>query len=227
MVTNSNSLSENAWIGLKWINDWTRGFQWTDGSKVDYENWSKDSVRNGEVKCARMSLLKNDVGKWIDESCKKTALVVCQKKIVINFDILLNAILKLENDNSAIKSEQKSQMNMLIPVGFVYTQLPDQPQPATLWPTFNWTDVTSTYAGLFFRAEGGGSEKFGSVQQDNSPRLESVYRHVINSTGVNDKGIIQTNSNGNAIFIGWHYFPAFRIPRLYGKWRHASRQPWK
>jgi hypothetical protein len=37
-----------------------------------------------------------------------------------------------------------------------------------------WKDVTSDYAGLLFRAEGGGSEAFGQVQVENSPRLVEV-----------------------------------------------------
>jgi len=32
-----------------------------------------------------------------------------------------------------------------------------------------WKDVTSDYAGLFFRAEGGGSEAFGTLQNENFP----------------------------------------------------------
>ena len=165
---------------------------------MDYQNWSNDSVRNGEVKCARMSLQKNDIGKWIDESCLKSALVVCQKKVVNNIDILTNAIVKLEN-------EQQHQMNMLIPIGFVYTQLPDQSQPANIWPSFNWTDVTSSYAGLFFRAEGGGSEKFGSVQQDNSPKLISVNHDYIPSANPNVKIKITPVAQSEKIFTSWIY----------------------
>ena len=32
-----------------------------------------------------------------------------------------------------------------------------------------WKDVTSDYAGLFFRAEGGGSAPFGVLQSENAP----------------------------------------------------------
>lgn len=37
-----------------------------------------------------------------------------------------------------------------------------------------WTEITSQYAGLFFRVLGAGSAAFGSVQEENSPRLTDV-----------------------------------------------------
>lgn len=65
----------------------------------------------------------------------------------------------------------------LIPVGFVYTQLPDQAPPNMIWPRFSWTEISSDYAGLFFRAEGGNSSSFGALQGDHSPRLLRVHKH--------------------------------------------------
>ena len=53
-----------------------------------------------------------------------------------------------------------------VPVGFIYVQLPHQPEPSELWPTVKWTQVTSQYAGRFFRAEGGDSSSFGYSQDD-------------------------------------------------------------
>ncbi|CAK9251433.1 unnamed protein product [Sphagnum jensenii] len=43
--------------------------------------------------------------------------------------------------------------------------------PTEIWPSMTWKDVTSDYAGLFFRAEGGGSIAFGVEQPQNSNRL--------------------------------------------------------
>jgi hypothetical protein len=65
-------------------------------------------------------------------------------------------------------------LHLLVPISFIYVQLPSQPAPETLWPMVEWKDVTSDYAGLFFRAEGGGSAAFGSIQYENSPRLIEV-----------------------------------------------------
>lgn len=70
-----------------------------------------------------------------------------------------------------------------VPIGFIYVQLPNQPEPRTLWPTVGWSEVSSQYAGLFFRVAGGGAASFGSIQTENSPRLTSV---------------------NNAAFFGWY-----------------------
>jgi hypothetical protein len=53
-----------------------------------------------------------------------------------------------------------------------------------------WKDVTSDYAGLFFRAEGGGSAAFGSIQNENSPRLSQISRI---KDGPTNKGLDQLN----------------------------------
>ena len=64
--------------------------------------------------------------------------------------------------------------NLLIPINFTYTQLPNQSSPHDLWPTLSWTDVTKEYSGLFFRAEGSGSNKFEVVQNADSPRISNI-----------------------------------------------------
>ena len=76
-----------------------------------------------------------------------------------------------------LKSVVTSQGKSTIPIGFLYTQLPNQQAPNQIWPYLEWTDITSQYAGLFFRAEGGGSAAFGYEQNENSPMIEKVY-HV-------------------------------------------------
>lgn len=61
-----------------------------------------------------------------------------------------------------------------VPIGFIYVQLQNQSEPSTLWPTVRWNEVTAQYAGLFFRTVGEGSEAFGTIQAENSPRLVAV-----------------------------------------------------
>ncbi len=63
---------------------------------------------------------------------------------------------------------------MLVPIGFIYVQLLDQPEPKNLWPTVQWADVSSGCAGLFFRVLGGGSTPFGETQNENALRLTEV-----------------------------------------------------
>jgi hypothetical protein len=58
-----------------------------------------------------------------------------------------------------------------VPIGFIYVQLPKEESPAEIWPWMTWNDVSSAYAGVFFRVIGEEAASFGQVQQDNAPRL--------------------------------------------------------
>jgi hypothetical protein len=62
---------------------------------------------------------------------------------------------------------------MTVPIGFIYTQLPKQPEPNTLWPSSKWEDVSKLYAGLFFRVLGENSSDFG-VQEESDRSLTEV-----------------------------------------------------
>lgn len=70
----------------------------------------------------------------------------------------------------------------IVPIGFVYVQLSDQPEPSGLWPQTLWENISSTYAGLFFRVLGGTSAAFGETQNENSPRLSEI-RNLANNNG--------------------------------------------
>jgi hypothetical protein len=79
--------------------------------------------------------------------------------------------LKDTEDDTAVK---KSILDLLdkinsvadaqYPVGYVYTQYPGTSDPATLFGG-TWLNITSLYAGLFFRAEGGSSLAFNAGNQ--------------------------------------------------------------
>ena len=122
-----------------------------------------------------MFLIKSSLGKWIDESCKKTALIVCERKPEINLNNIINLIKSQQKDIDSLQNElaQKSSMNS-VPIGFLYTQLPNQSSPQQLWPNNKWTEITSNYSGLFFRAEGNESEPFGKIQQANQSWIQST-----------------------------------------------------
>jgi hypothetical protein len=62
----------------------------------------------------------------------------------------------------------------LVPLGFIYIQLPNQKEPWILWPKTEWRDISLDYAGLFFCVLGDGSAEFGETQSENSPRLTKV-----------------------------------------------------
>jgi hypothetical protein len=76
--------------------------------------------------------------------------------IVKNNDELMVQVNKLINQSSC-----KS-----IPVGFVYVQFPNCLAPSALGMMGTWSEITSDYAGCFFRANGGNSEAFGTKQSD-------------------------------------------------------------
>lgn len=68
--------------------------------------------------------------------------------------------------NEIVDSKMDHICQKIIPIGFVYSQLPFQKGPKCLWPWAGWQEVTSKYRGHFFRAEGGGSAAFGISQRD-------------------------------------------------------------
>lgn len=54
------------------------------------------------------------------------------------------------------------------PINFIYVQYRGQDAPATLFPGTTWSNVSSTYAGRFFRAEGTVSCTYGSITYSNA-----------------------------------------------------------
>ena len=52
----------------------------------------------------------------------------------------------------------------VMPVGSIYIQLYNQATPASMWGG-TWSNVSSTWAGLFFRAEGGAASAWGTASQ--------------------------------------------------------------
>ena len=81
----------------------------------------------------------------------------------------------LETDKKAMQQDILTLKKSTIPIGFLYTQLPDQSSPQQLWPSLQWTEVTQQYAGLFFRAEGSGSLPFGQTQPSNQSWISDIW----------------------------------------------------
>ena len=71
----------------------------------------------------------------------------------------------------ATKSEIPS---LGMPVGSIYVQFSGQSAPADLFGG-TWSNVSSTYAGLFFRAEGGDAAAFGSIQTGGLPNITGTF----------------------------------------------------
>ena len=157
LATPFNNISNVAWVGLKY-QQVNKSYLWQDDfSNADYNNWADDAVKDGTEPCVQMSLIKSNLGKWTDESCKKTALIICQKNQVITLDVLRHAV-------ESVETKYEKDLASKIPINFIYTQFPYQLTPQGLWPNMKWMEVTNQYSGLFFRAEGGGSLAFEKVQ---------------------------------------------------------------
>ena len=64
-----------------------------------------------------------------------------------------------------------------LPIGATYLQLPSQSAPDDIF-TGTWSNISSSYAGDFFRAEGGRAASFGSGRQNHQFETHAHYhRH--------------------------------------------------
>lgn len=83
-------------------------------------------------------------------------------------------------DDIANKQYVDTQVTNRIPVGFIYVQYPNQTDPTTLFGG-TWQNISSQYAGRFFRAEGGDAVAFGSNQAEGLP---DIYGQLYDSHDV-------------------------------------------
>ncbi len=67
--------------------------------------------------------------------------------------------------NGTVGVWDKMDPSKYYPIGFIYVQFPSQSSPGDLGWYGTWTNVSSTYAGDFFRAEGGDASAFGGGEQ--------------------------------------------------------------
>ena len=97
-----STFSMFAWIGMKYNE---KEYKWVDGMDTEYENWSDEAVRDGEEDCVKMSLMGEQIGKWIDSCCKSRALVVCQRSPELSLNSLKDIIQNMSD--TIIKLEQQ------------------------------------------------------------------------------------------------------------------------
>ncbi len=205
----THNIADTVWIGAK---SSSNKFKWADDSDLSFTNWAQGNPSNKTGNdCVQMVPEGSSMGKWVDEPCNKKNLVVCQNMQIWSLSRLQKTLLDA-------RKELKDALNNLqqnpVPIGFIYAQLPSQPEPQTLWPTVEWKDVTSDYAGLFFRAEGGEAEPFGKVQYGNAPfiYIDQVTNAFSNdnkaSSNLTSSGwspyIYTGSSTGNTVAIRFH-----------------------
>ena len=117
-------------------------------------------------------------------------------------------IIKLERQYLAVTNDKQEraienlnrEIQSIIPLGFLYTQLPDQSPPEKLWPNMKWSEVTQQYSGLFFRAEGGGSEPFGRTQSANYSEISKIRECSYNN---NPKAWTHVTCNTHGVRKDW------------------------
>jgi hypothetical protein len=166
LLFKTHKVVDAVWIGAKYSSN---KFKWIDDSDISFTNWAEGSPKNKtDFGCVQMIPEGSSIGKWVDEPCNKNNKVVCQKKQTWSLSrlqkTLLNARKELQNSLEDVKKNP-------VPIGFIYVQLPNEKSPTEIWPWMTWNDVSSAYAGVFFRVTGGDAASFGQVQEDNAPHL--------------------------------------------------------
>ena len=125
----------------------------------------------------------------------------------------------------------------VMPVGSVYVRFKGQPAPNTLWGG-TWQNISSQYAGEFFRAEGGDAAPFGQSQAEGLPNITGNFvswivdgAFMLTSVGTRG-GINTTGTSWAKSGKGNVNFDASRSSDIYGKSSHntpknSTVQIWK
>ncbi len=201
ILFDNNKIVESVWLGAR-LNTETHKFQWEDKTEPikNYENWAQ-LKNNTDYECLEMIPDGIDKGKWINASCKKKNLVVCQKMQDWSLARLQKEFLSMKQDYELQITKLK---NNPVPIGFIYVQLPSQPEPHTLWPMVEWENVTPEYAGNFLRAEGHGSAKFGEIQEYSLPKISITEADNNPDNAWQTTKVLPLNSCTGYIYTGDH-----------------------
>ena len=92
-----------------------------------------------------------------------------------DFIIVGNPVL-LSDTDYIVYADGRLGVDLAHPVNSIYVQYNGQSDPNTLFKFTTWTDVSSTYNGQFFRANGGDSAEFGTPQQEGLPNITGELR---------------------------------------------------
>ena len=116
-----------------------------------------------------------------------------------------------------------------LPVGTVYVQYPDQSEPASIFGG-TWSNISSQYAGRFFRAEGGNAVAFGSGQAEGLPVPYHDHSFSLSGRyGMNGASITspywgsgdRVRGSGTLTTPGWGNF-GNGATNIYGKSTHVT-----
>jgi hypothetical protein len=195
------------------VYNWTDENEIDGGNQMNYTNWLAGhplpitNTTTNKKDCMQMEPSFDLTGKWISVACRKLAIPVClkyvewdQHKLRHEMTILQNKIKALQTGLNQLQADAATKQGVEdvmktfgkevqnfkdnpVPKGFIYVQFHYQATSNSLWPRTSWEDITSNYAGHFFRALGGGAASFGTSQGDNSPRLTRVNSAMIGARG--------------------------------------------
>jgi hypothetical protein len=174
------------WIGL--FRKSTTEFLWIDETPLQFANWGVGSPteldgRNCVVMQSKFSktnhkdeILKlEDVeGKWKDVSCQSPNYFVCEQPPTWTKLELQLELIATRKELGLLKATVDNIIKNPVPIGFLYTELPNSPSPQTIWPNLMWENVSPLFQGLFFRVEGGTSAGFGATQEERTKTLKNV-----------------------------------------------------
>ncbi len=117
-----------------------------------------------------------------------------------------------------------------LPVGFIYIQLRNQSTPDVLFGTSGtWQDVSSSYAGEFFRAVGGNSGSFGTTQAEGLPEIyggilsgENIFKGTSGAFREGTKHYdLPTNASTQTDFNSVEFKASYYNP-IYGASTHVT-----
>ena len=123
-------------------------------------------------------------GATVDTSATSGLVPPATSKEYINFLRGDGSWQPIDLENYATKTELNNLLNKIMPVGSIYVQYPSQSDPTTLFGG-TWTNISNTYAGRFFRTEGGSAATFGSSQSGGVPNISGVF-HALRWNGDNN-----------------------------------------
>jgi hypothetical protein len=188
-IFKTHKVPNDVWIGLKYTNN---KYEWSDGSDLAFTNWAQEGPKNKTDHCVQLNYGEDSFGKWSDVICDRKNIVVCQKMQTLSLSQLQNILFDIKKN--------------IVPIGFIYVQLPSEKSPTEIWPLMKWNDVSSTYAGVFFRVTGGLAASFGQVQEYDAPQVTNFSAVLYgrgNSVLVANrtlyqlrKGMVSTTSGG-------------------------------
>lgn len=155
---------DNVWLGAKNTSNSIQhhDFYWKNGKNLSFSNWANGYPKNHSTDtCVQVEADEDVRGKWSNVPCTRKNAVVCEKAQTWTL--------------SKMQSLLVQTMQNPVPLGFIFVQLPNEKSPLDFWPWMIWTDISSSFNGVFFRvANGGNAGSFGEIQEEDSPYLKEV-----------------------------------------------------